>query len=173
MKIIEAMKKIKYLIQKIDDLKGKIQSNCCEYDNNELLYGSEDKQKAKISEWIQSCEDSTKEVLRLRFAIQKTNVKTELTIEIGGKFVMKTICEWIHRRRDLSKMDFDVWNCLGDRGNKKHIGYMDKKGEEFVAKLKMYFDPEQRDVKKDLYKQEPSLIDGSLEVKNAITDLIE
>ena len=48
-----------------------------------------------------------------------------------------------------------------------------KEGEQDVAKLRLFFDPKERDDKITEYTEEPSLIDGRLEVVNAVTDLIE
>ncbi len=40
-------------------------------------------------------------------------------------------------------------------------------------RIRRYYDPAVRDAKRELYRGEPSIIDGVLEVVNATTDLIE
>jgi septal ring factor EnvC (AmiA/AmiB activator) len=170
MKIIEGMKRIKYLHQKIDDLTKKIKDHCADYDDSTEMYAN---QKEKIQEWIQSCEDSIKEILKLRIAIQKTNLATECTIELGEKQITKTIAEWVHRKRDLAGLSKNIWGSLTDRGLRKFIGVKKEGEEESVAKLVLYFDSSFRDMKISEYAEEPSKIDGTLEVKNAVTDLID
>lgn len=169
MKIVEALKKIKYLKTKVTDLTKKIREHCCDYDNMEPIYKD---QQAQVMEWVQSCEDTIKEVLRLNIAIQRTNLETSATVQLAGKPVVKTIAEWIHRRRDLADTAKTVWTHLNEKGNKNIVGVM-KEGKEDVARLRLYFDPKERDKKIGEYNEEPSLIDGVLEVTNAVTDLIE
>jgi len=173
MKIIEAMKKIKYLRKKVDDLALKINQNAADYSHEKSTYGTEEDQREQIKMWIQSAEDVITEILSLRVSIQRTNLETDCTIEVGGKTVTKSIAEWIHRRRDLAGLNKSLWSSLNEGGrNQKHIAYKDTTGEEKVASLRLYFDPAERDAKKDIYTEEPSLIDGALEVKNAVTELI-
>ena len=40
------------------------------------------------------------------------------------------------------------------------------------VRVRRYYDPAQRDEKLELYRSEPSTIDATLEVSNAVTDLI-
>lgn len=169
MKIIEAMKKLKHLQEKTADLRAKVAQYCADLDFETPMYPD---QRGQIEEWMQSHFDSVQEIARLRVAIQKTNLATSVTIELGGKQVTKTIAEWIHRRKDLAKLDLDAWAKLTDRNLKEGVAQTTTGGTRDV-KIRRYFDPRQRDEKMGLYKQEPSVIDGHLEVVNAITDLLE
>ena len=167
MKLIEGMKKLKDLAIKAEDLRSKVKTACANLDIETPLYAEPRKQ---VQEWLQAHSDLLKEILRLRVAIQKTNIQTPVTIELGGKQV--TIAEWIHRRRDLAKLDMDAWTVLGDRGLKE--GYINQStGQTVQVKIVRHFDPQERDAKIDLYRSEPSRIDATLEVVNAVTDLIE
>lgn len=169
MKLIEAMKKLKDLAIKADDLRGKVKATCANLDIETPLYTEPRKQ---VAEWLQAHSDILKEILRLRVAIQTTNIQTPVTIELGGKQVSKSIAEWIHRRRDLAKLEQDSWTVLGDRGLKE--GHMQQStGQVMVVKIVRHFDPQERDAKIDLYRTEPSRIDATLEVVNAVTDLVE
>lgn len=170
MKLIQAMKQVKDLQRKHDDLAGKIAKHCAHINIETPLYG--EKQANQVSEWLQACEDINKEILHLRVSVQKTNMATNVTIELNGKQVTKSIAEWIHRRRDLAKSDMAVWGCLGDKGLRE--GQMKKTdGDTVEVKVIRNFDPIERDKKLELYRSEPSIIDGNLEVVNAVTDLIE
>ncbi len=170
MKLIEALKKIKTLQEKIDDLKQKVHRYCADQSHETPVYG--ETQKEKIKEWIQSYSDTLKEILRLRTAIQKTNLQTDVTIELDDKPVTKTIAEWIHRRRDLAARELELWQGIGDRGLKEGT-IKTSTGEQQEVKIRRYYDPTERDNKVELYRNEPTIIDSILEVKNAVTDLIE
>lgn len=169
MKIIEALKQVKDLKRKADDLKDKVGKHCALSNLETPEY--KDQQK-KIREWLQAHSDIMKEVLRLRIAIQATNLATSVTIELGGKQVEKNIAEWIHRRRDLANEELGIWRTLNDRGIKEGIG-KGPSGDPVEIKLQRFFDPEERDRMKELYSNEPSIIDAKLEIINATTEIIE
>jgi len=168
MKIIEAMKKIKELQIKAEDLRKKVHTYCCDQDYETPVYGKD--QAEKIKEWIQGHGDVLKEILKLRVAIQRANIATPVTIELGGKQVTKSIAEWIHRRRDLSTQDLLMWNGIGDRGLKEG-NFKTSTGDVSVVKIRRYYNPEERDKNTELYRSEPSVIDRTLEVINAVTDV--
>ena len=170
MKLIEAMKKCKDFARKAEDIRGKIAVNCAHLSVETPTYG--DKQRDQVREWLQAHEDILKDTLRLRVAIQRTNLQTPVSIELNGKAVSKTIAEWIHRRRDLAKSDAEAWSKLGDKGLKEGYG-TNSLGERIEVKLVRNFDPKERDSKLELYRSEPMTIDATLEVVNAVTDLIE
>ena len=171
MKIIEAMKKVKDLQRKADDYKIKVTAHCADLSCETPIYAD---QKREVAGWLQGHEDIVKEILHLKCSIQLTNLKTEVTIEIGGKFVKKTIAEWIHRRRDLAKMQENLWRCLTDKGLKEtNLVQLTPNTPQQTIQRRLYFDPRERDQKIEIYRSEPSLIDAALEIVNAVTDLIE
>ena len=169
MKIIEAMKQIKDLQVKAEDLKRKVSQLCAIQSIETPLYGKD--QAEKIKEWCQGYGDILKEILRLRVAIQRTNLSTNVTIELGGKQVTKSIAEWIHRRRDLANLEQSLWQSIGDRGLKEGT-LQNSQGEKVDVKIVRYYDPNIRDQNVELYRSEPSRIDSTLEVINAVTDLL-
>jgi len=174
MKIIEAMKKIKDLQRKANDLRDKISRYAADVD---VMTPTYENQAAKVAGWLQAHGDIVQEILHLRFSIQKTNVLTSVGIELGDQCVTKTIAEWIHRRRDLSGLDAVAWGALGrteKAGQLKEGAITGPTGEgSREVKIRRYYNPEKRDQKLDIYQSEPSTIDGRLEVINAITDLVE
>lgn len=170
MKLIEALKKVKELTIKAEDLRGKVAKYCADQSHETAVYG--DKQKEQINEWIQAHSDVLKEIARLRLAIQRTNLATQVTIELGGKQVTKSIAEWIHRRKDLAGLELAMWNGIGDRGLREGQ-IKTSTGELQDVKIRRYYDPRVRDVSVELYRTEPSRVDSVLEVQNAIVDVIE
>jgi len=171
MKIIEALKKVKDLQRKKDDIKTKVATYHVDYDYETPVYG--DRQKEQIEEWIQAHSDILKEIERLRVAIQKTNLAIQVTIELGGKAVSKTIAQWIHRRRDLATEECSIWKVLNDKGLKEIAKATTTTGESKDVKIRRYYSPQERDQKIEVYRSEPTIIDSTLEVINAVTDLIE
>lgn len=169
MKIIEALKKTKVLQEKADDLREKIAKHSA-YLNIETPVYKE--QEAQVKEWIQAHSDVLKEIMRLRIAIQKTNLETQVTIELGDKAVTKSIAEWIHRRRDLANEELKAWKGLTDRNLKE--GTIRQSTDQTVeVHIVRCYDPKVRDEKIELFTMEPTIIDSRLEVVNAVTDLIE
>jgi len=170
MKIIEALKKIKDLKRKADDLKEKVATYCADLECDVPTYAD---QKRQVSEWLQAHSDVLKEILLLRTSIQYTNVMTNVTIELGGKFVTKSIAEWIHRRKDLAKEEESIWKNLTSKNyQESYKQKLTDRAPEIIVKRRLYFDPVERDTKIELYRSEPSKIDSTLEVINAVTDLM-
>jgi len=170
MKLIEAMKKIKELQEKADDLENKVSSYCAHLSIETPTY---DDQRAQVRRWIQSHSDIKKEVLRLRIAVQKTNLATDVSIDLNdSRTVTKSVAEWIHRRRDLASSEEKIWSRLGDKGLREGM-MKQSSGEDVQVKIVRCFDPKERDIKVASYQAEPQIIDSKLEVVNAITDLIE
>jgi hypothetical protein len=172
MKIIEALKKIKDLARKQDDIKSKIAEYCCDLDIETPTYPD---QKRQISDWLQAHGDILKEMLHLKFSIQRTNTLTPVTITIDDRPVTKKISEWIFRRKELAKVQESAWRVLTTK-NYPEAGYKNKptpNSPETIVKRRLYFDPVERDKKIELYRSEPHIIDSTLEVINATTELIE
>jgi hypothetical protein len=169
MKIIEAMKRIKHLQEKCGDLRKKVGQYCADMDFETPTYPD---QAGQITEWLQSHADTIQEIAHLRVAISRTNLATPVTIELGKHQVTKSVSEWIHRRKDLAKLDLEMWSMLTDRGLRE--GQMNStSGATREVKIRRYYDPRMRDTAMASYKSEPSIIDGHLEVVNAVTDLLE
>ena len=171
MKIIEAMKQIKDQQRKAEDIRGKIEKYCADLDCETAIYPD---QKKQVSEWLQAHSDIMKEILQLRVGIQNTNVRTYVEIELDGKFVKKTIAEWIHRRRDLASFEENAWARLTDQGKREQYKtQLTPTSPEIIVKRRLYFDPAERDKKIELFRSEPAKIDATLEIINATTDLIK
>lgn len=170
MKIVEAMKRIKQNKAKIADLQAKVAANCANLAHETPMYGSET--GTKIKEWIQSCMDLSRDNISLLCAISRTNLANDVTIDLGGKAVTKSIAEWVWRRREYAQPDLTTWNRLTDRGLKEGISNTST-GIPIEIKILRHYDPQQRDAAMAMYQAEPHDIDAALEVVNATTDLIE
>lgn len=169
MKIIQAMKTIKANKEKILELQGRIKSNSAYLSIESPLY---ENQADKVREWTQICLDIARDNVELLVRIAKTNLATSVTIELApGKTATKTIAEWVWRRREYAACDQLTWQSQGDRGLKEQ---RIQSSPEMVTEVKIIrcYSPEARDAAMDALRREPSIIDGHLEVVNAVTDLL-
>jgi hypothetical protein len=169
-KIIEAMKRVKANKDKITDLQAMIAKYCVALNFETPTYGSET--TSKVSEWLQSCNDLAQDNAKLLVSIARTNLATTVPISLGDKTVTKSIAEWVWRRREYAEIDLRTWQMLTDRNLKEGIT-KNSQGETTEVKIVRYFDPVARDNMVAMFKAEPHAIDASLEVINAVTDLIE
>ncbi len=170
MKLIQAMKKLKDLKAKAEDLRDKVGKFCADLTIETPMYPD---QRGQVAQWMQAHHDVLTEILHLRLAIQGTNLATKVAIELDGKHVTKSIAAWVHRRHDLAKLDMDMWGKLGERGLKEQNVQTTQGGVITEIRIRRYFDPAERDRKIELYRTEPSIIDATLEIVNATTELIE
>jgi len=171
MKIIQALKKIKDLRKKADDIKDKIKQHCADLDCETPQYPD---QRRQVSEWLQAHGDILKEVLHLKESIQRTNLNTKVTIELGNHSVTKSISAWIERRRELAKLQEDCWRALTDKNLKEtYQNQLTPNSPITRVTKRLYFDPVERDRNVELFRSEPSKIDSTLEITNAITELLE
>jgi hypothetical protein len=168
-KIIEAMRRVKANKEKIADLQKRISKVSAHLDFETPEYGADT--PARITEWAQSCHDTIQENIRLLTAIARTNLGTSTAITLGGTTVTKTLAEWIWRRREYAALDLITWQGMNDRGLKE--GVMNFPSGQMQVRLIRNYDVTIRDNKIAEYKNEAHEIDSTLEVVNAVTDLIE
>ena len=170
MKIIEALKLQKELLVKADDLRKKIAQHTAHLSIETPVYPD---QKGQIAKWLQGHEDLLREAATLNTRIAKTNLGTIVTIKVGANSLAKPITEWIYRRRVLAAQDLLAWSALTDKGLKEGAVQSSPGIEPTKVTIVRCYDPLVRDDKVLLYKGEPGLIDRTLEVVNATTDLLE
>jgi hypothetical protein len=178
MKIIEALKSIKDLARKADDIRTKIATYCADMDIEVPVYKTVEEQKQQLADWLQAHHDIVKEIEKLRVRIQKTNLSTIVTITFDGKtHINKPIAAWIHRRKDLAKLEMTAWHDLTNRRLEPRALRKDPRDPnsecEKIIQVRKYYDQKERDAMVELYTAEPSKIDAALEMVNAITDLDE
>lgn len=169
MKIIEALKKIKYLTTKAADYRQKISLYSADMDFDQPPFPD---MKGKVSELLQGHSDIIKEICNLKHRVQKTNCLHNLSIELNGNVVVKTLYEWIQRRRELSALELSAWNGLTDKGLSDKQ-YQQTTGAVGLIKMRRYYDPAEKAKKIDQLKYEPVAIDAALEMANCTVDLLE
>lgn len=176
MKLIEAMKQVKDLLIKADDLRKKIANHSAILSLETPVY---ENQAEQIKKWLQAHEDIMQLIGSLQVLIAKTNLNTHVTINFGNDVqVTKSITEWIVRRgkgtdkNGTAMMDMKAWAALTDRNLREGSVPSSSGGEATKVTIRRFYSPEDRDKKVEMYRSEPHLIDSTLEVINAVTDLL-
>lgn len=167
MYIIEALKEVKHLREKISDLTKKIGNNSAHLENKPTEYKDP---AAEIKSWQAQIHATTQRIEELLCRINMTNLLTNVTITIGKKTVTKSIAAWIYRRTGLSTFDLNAWMACTSKGLKIEI---DKTEANKVYSVILNYDAKTRDLKTEEFGCEAGLIDTRLEIVNATTQLIE
>lgn len=173
MKLVEAMKEVKYNKVKIADLEQKIQANCARLSYETPQLGTEEETVAKVRSWVQSALDLSMRNLTLLCAIQRTNLATMVTIDLSGRKVTHSIAWWVWRRREYIKIEQGVLTRLNDRGLREQVVAPQSTGQPTHIKIVRHFDVNQRDELLSHRADEIARIDAALEIANVMTDLVE
>ena len=183
MKTIEALKRLKEIPKKIDDLIKMISKYCAFMSFETPTYENKAEQTKVVAGWLQSIHDLTMEYETLSARIAYTNLMTTVTIELGAKSITKSIHAWVQRRgtvhgtgprskrSGLASIEESAWRSLND--GMRTEGIQKINGVETKITIERCYDPKDRDNKVDLYSSEAYLIDSKLEITNAVTDLME
>src|SRR5258706_14668211 len=116
MKLIEAMKELKAPVVKSEELRKKTAQYSAKASFETNTYTD---QAGQIKEWLQGNHDTVKRMAHLQTSIQRTNLQTQVEIELGGIKVQHCIAEWVVRRRSLAGMEMQAWQGLTDSGLKE------------------------------------------------------
>ena len=172
MKIIEALKTIKANQAKVQDLISKVQKNSAIRSDQTSPYGDQRAATATVSGWLDTIRQILRENEVLTRRIHTTNNSIEITIEIGGSLVTKTIDEWLTRRKNGVDLQTVAYQALTDRGLKEEF-VSQPDGTRVPLTIVRHYNPVQRDEVLETLAQEKFLIDSRLEIVNATTDLMD
>ena len=173
MMLIEALKKRKFLVKKAEDYTKLVRENCAIPSTENPKFGTEDEQRTQIQAWIQGHTDILKEISKLNVAIQKTNLETNLTIQLQDKAVTKNLSEWILRGRELASLEYKMWEGITDRGIKEtKIPGPTRESQPIEVKIIRFYDPKLREEMRMALLEEPSIVTAAMEIANATTPLI-
>ncbi len=169
MKLIEALKQLKYLMKKAEDYRRNASQYSADMEFDQPPFPD---MKMKVAEYMQGHSDLIREINHLRYRLQKTNVLTQVTLQLHGKAVTKSIYEWIQRRKELADLELKAWQGLTDKGLTDRL-YQQTNGASAPMKMRRYYDPVEKERRVAELKLEPVLIDSALEIANCQYDLVE
>jgi len=167
MKIIEGLKELRLLEKKIQQNQGRITAYASAVSTEKLPYEDEDRQSAKVQSLIQSTMDMVERYLRLKAALDRTNLQVVVTIE--GQ--TRTIHEWIWLRRKLGMEVVQTYNALNDSAGSARLREAPTIEGERPQVLRFYTE-EDKLAAIDKWQDIIHGIDPRMEVVNATTDII-
>jgi len=169
MKIIEALKEQKLIIQKINSNRENIQKYASGLNTEKLILGTEKDQKAELDSLLQSSEDLITRYIWLKTRVDYTNLKT--IIELKGKSY--SLAELLIMKRNTNDFRGNVLASFNvNAANMRKRQSTPAAGMPETVVVQFYDEKKIDQAKRDLMDFHGS-IDGTLEVVNATSDLIE
>lgn len=172
MKIVQALKTIKANRMKIDDLIRKIRDNAARTSIQTSPYGDQETVIKQVASWMDTVRSVIRENEILTNRLHRTNALTSVTMEIGNKSITKTIDEWIVRRKEGVSFETRMMQSLTDLGLREEL-VKQPDGSTIHVTIVRHFDPKQRDDRMSVLMDEVQIIDSTLEIVNATTDLVD
>jgi hypothetical protein len=171
MKIIEALKNLKTIQKRMEKNCQQIREYCAYVSVETPVFETQEKQRAEVDALIQSNIDLEVEYLRLKKAIETTNLA--VTVTIGT--LTHTITELISIKRVVGKFRTATYSALTPQLALQRLQqiYNQSKGVDPTnpAKVIVVFEEKMRNQKIREWEDFLAQIDGRLEVVNAETDL--
>jgi hypothetical protein len=171
MKLIEGMKKLRLIEKKMDQNAVRIGEYASSLSTEKPHFESEDKQRKEVCSLIQANEDLVKEYLKLKLAIERTNLLTEVELE-GNTY---KISELLAIRRKLAHGMINTLNQLTDAAGRaklsmygSRIGSSGEKGPYVVR----FYDEKEKNEQLRKWQDLYEAIDIRLETINATTELV-
>lgn len=168
MKIIEGMKKLRLLEKKIEQNCERIRTYASACSTDKLPYDTEDRQRKEVQSLIQSSKDMMEEYLRLKAAIDHTN----LTVTVSLQGEERTIHEWLWIKRKLGNMMHRTYSSLTEDIGRSRVHDAPTIGDERPQVIRLY-DEEDKVKALDKWQSIVHEIDPRLEVINATTEIME
>ena len=172
MKLIEALKNLKTIEKRIEKNCGQIGEYAAYVSVETPAFETEERQRQEVASLVQGNLDLAKEFLRLKTAIESTNLGT--MVEIGNR--KHSISELITIRRTSGKFTTMTHNALTPKVamNRLQQVYQKQGGVNPMEPAKLIALYSEADKNKALrdYEEFFSAIDGKLEVVNAETELL-
>lgn len=176
MKIIEALKNLKTIQKRIEKNCQQINEYCAYVSTETPAFETAEKQEAQVQSLIQSNLDLELEYLRLKRAIDNTNLFTNATIVTPTRTYTYPISELITIRRTAGQFRTRTYQSLNSgRAISRLQTYFNQKGgvdPANPAKVVSLYKEEEKNAALLEWESLLSQIDATLEVVNATTDLI-
>jgi len=111
MKIVQGLKKLRVIEKRMAKGIEEIQVLSSALSNEKPVMGNEEKQETEVKSLVQSNFDLVEEYLRLKLALEKTNL--EVSTSISGE--ARTLSEWLVIRRKLGSTMLSTVGAMNDR----------------------------------------------------------
>ncbi len=170
MKIIEAMKQIKINERKINQNREEITRYSSAINTEKPLFANENQQREAVKELLQANTDLVKRNMKLKKAIEKTNLEVKVTIE-GTEW---SLSEFLMLNRKYAKMMMDTYAAQNDSAGEmrlRTVGSM-KDSEGKTPHVVRFYDEKKKNEGRKEWMDLADSITTRLEVINATTELI-
>lgn len=169
MKIIEALKNLKTIQKRMEKNCAEITQYCAYVNTETPAFETEEKQRTEVAQRIQANMDLEAEYLRLKKAIETTNLNIKITI--GSRTY--TITELISIKRVLGKYHAATYSALNPNAAMTRLNEVFRKGIDGTnpARVVVLYKEEEKNKQLRDWEDFMSQIDGKLEVLNAETEL--
>ena len=173
MKIIEALKELPLIDKKLEKNRQSLAEYASSVDGgttgNTLKFPTKEEQTAEVAALIQSSQDLVSRKAKLRRALAITNAKVKVSI---GGLPEKSIIEWIEYRQKGAEALRACYSSLSDNAAASKLNTFKFDGTQGV-RIQRHYDEAVRNKLLEGVFDLPTKIDSTLELINAITDLIE
>lgn len=164
--IIEALKEIKLIEKKIKDNTERINQYASQLSNEKPLMGSENEQKQKIKEMIQTNFDLADRICELNRNINYTNLITKVSFDKKDYFII----DLIKLKQKYGNLILDGLKALNTNSANKKINMFLKQSGESIAPV-LFYDENYKYKLLNEWESFLSQIESRLEVINATTEL--
>lgn len=179
MKLIEAMKNLKTIEKRIEKNCTLIREYCALISSETLQFGTEEKQRQEVQSFIQANLDLEKEYLRLKIAIDTTNLNTSVTLKDKSYTIAELVVIKGRKTPDGRKLsgiaDFraKTYHSLSGQPAAQRISNVYRAGidAQNPPKVVLFYDEAEKNKAISDWDEFVSAIDGKLEVVNAETEL--
>jgi len=169
MKIVQGLKKLRVIEKRMAKGIEEIQVLSSALSNEKPVMGNEEKQETEVKSLVQSNFDLVEEYLRLKLALEKTNL--EVSTSISGE--ARTLSEWLVIRRKLGSTMLSTVGAMNDRAaeNRRTLNRGLTPEGQAVHVVRFYDEKTKMDRLRQLTDRLEA-IDGKLEVVNATTNVV-
>jgi hypothetical protein len=168
MKLIEAMKKIKVIEKKMAKNMEQIQNYASLPSNEKPYFENEEKQRKEVKSLIQANNDLLIEYLKIKNAIDKTNLESK--IEIGG--IQYSLTDLLVIKRKLAQFMIKTYNSLNDNHAQGKMRNSFNSSDGKTIHIVRFYDETDKNNGLTKWTDLYDNIDSRLEVINATTELI-
>ena len=169
MMIIQGMKTLGIIEDKMDKNTKDIQRYASQVSTERPLFETEDKQKKTIRELTQSNVDLTKRYLSLKTRVEYSNLMT--TVEMGGQ--VYSISELLVIQRKLAVMMLGTYNALNDVEGQSRLRMMSQPQSGETPHVTRFYREEDKREQQQVWQDLIDNITSRLEVINATSPLLD
>lgn len=172
MKIIESLKELPLLEKRIEKNVQLVQLYSSEMDmgKGEYTFGTKEKQDVEVKGLVQSTHDLISRRAKIRRVLAITNAK--VIVKIGRH--ERTITEWIEYRQKGVDLELKLFGALNDGNGSRQLQLNQGKLDLSAGvRIVRFYDEKAKNDNVSECMELKSMIDSTLEIVNATTDLFE